>query len=86
MLLWCARNYRKNYNIIKVYFWFDSLYHFIPQNIAKKLKINTNQIKHYKIIKEKLKEDFNNKNIKNTFINLIKYCYFKFINKNHKVL
>ncbi|EAK1921204.1 protein YibB, partial [Campylobacter jejuni] len=48
--------------------------------------INTNQIKHYKIIKEKLKEDFNNKNIKNTFINLIKYCYFKFINKNHKVL
>ncbi|EAI8140994.1 protein YibB, partial [Campylobacter jejuni] len=52
MLLWCARNYRKNYNIIKVYFWFDSLYHFIPQNIAKKLKINTNQIKYYKIIKE----------------------------------
>ncbi|HIC5889099.1 TPA: protein YibB, partial [Campylobacter jejuni] len=69
-----------------VYFWFDCLYYFIPQNIAKKLKINTNQIKYYKIIKEKLKEDFNNKNIKNTFINLIKYCYFKFINKNHKVL
>ncbi|EAH8517036.1 protein YibB, partial [Campylobacter jejuni] len=53
MLLWCFRNYPQNYNAIRVYFWFDCLYYFIPQNIAKKLKINTNQIKYYKIIKEK---------------------------------
>lgn len=86
MLLWCFRNYPRNYNTIKIYFWFDCLYYFIPQNIAKKLKTNTKQIKYYKIIKEKLKEDINNKNIKNIFVNLIKYCYFKFVNKNHKIL
>ncbi|EJM0336449.1 protein YibB [Campylobacter jejuni] len=86
MLLWCFRNYTQNYNAIRVYFWFDCLYYFIPQNIAKNLKINKKQAKHYKIIKEKLKNDFKNKDIKNIFINSFKYMYFKFINKNHKVL
>lgn len=79
MLLWCVRNYPQNYNITRVYFWFDSLHYFIPKNIAKNLKINKKQAKHYKIIKENLKDSLKNKNLKDSLKNSAKYIYFKFI-------
>ncbi|EIV6476034.1 protein YibB, partial [Campylobacter lari] len=33
MFLWCTRNYPQNYNIIRCYEWFDSLFNFIPKGV-----------------------------------------------------
>ncbi|EAI5529497.1 protein YibB [Campylobacter lari] len=82
MFLWCTRNYPQNYNIIRCYEWFDSLFNFIPKGVKHTILFKRQNSKYYKLIKEEIK---NNKNINlyNKLKLYFKYFYCKFIIKKY---
>ncbi|MBX1885952.1 protein YibB [Campylobacter peloridis] len=77
MLLWCSRNYPQNYNIIRCYEWFDSLFNFIPKEVKNIILFKKHHTRRYKIIKQTLK---NQKNISLRYkmTLYLKYFYYKF--------
>ncbi|EAJ5696565.1 protein YibB, partial [Campylobacter lari] len=47
MFLWCTRNYPQNYNIVRCYEWFDSLFNFIPKEIKNTILFKRKNSQYY---------------------------------------
>ncbi|MCR8676797.1 protein YibB [Campylobacter sp. S4:11] len=82
MFLWCTRNYPQNYNIVRCYEWFDSLFNFIPKEIKNTILFKRKNSQYYKLIKEEIKNK-KNINLYNKSRLYFKYFYYKFINKKY---
>ncbi|MCV3456607.1 protein YibB [Campylobacter sp. CNRCH_2016_0050h] len=82
MLLWCTRNYPQNYNIIRCYEWFGSLFNFIPKEIKNTILFKRKDSKYYKLIKEEIKNSKDKKFMLKMKM-YFKYIYYKFINKKN---
>lgn len=77
LFLWCARNYPRNYHIIKTPDWFDSLSFFIPNEIRQKLSVKVVVQKPHKILKAKMKQKITEKRYFKAFACALKYITFK---------
>lgn len=75
LLIWCARNYPQNYISFPFIAWFDSLFYFIPENIAKNIKTKT--IYYYKEVRNNAKNLKGFDKIKEYF----KVLYYRQIDK-----
>ncbi|EGK8010755.1 protein YibB, partial [Campylobacter lari] len=75
MFLWCTRNYPQNYNIVRCYEWFDSLFNFIPKEIKNTILFKRKNSQYYKLIKEEIKNK-KNINLYNKSRLYFKYFYY----------